>query len=118
MRPAITPDSHRTVYLAGPVSNRVDGNRAAFKSTAMTLAHMGFVVISPHEIDIDPSTPWDDAMPVCIAAMMRARAVVVMGGWRSSRGARVEARLARSLGWPVVDTALRHVDWIPSTEGI
>jgi nucleoside 2-deoxyribosyltransferase len=115
----INPDTHRTVYLAGPITGRPNGNREAFASAALVLRHQGFQVVTPHELEIHPDTPWEHAMPTCVAAMMQARALVVLRGWRFSRGAQLEAQLARNLGWPVVDFAtLRHVDWPKASEGI
>ncbi len=107
-----------TIYLAGPVSGRPQGNRLAFDGAALMLRQMGFPVVSPHELGIHPDAAWGEAMPVCLAAMMQARAVVALRGWRFSRGAQLEVQTAKALGWPVVDLALQSIDQSSAQEGI
>lgn len=99
----ISPATHRIVYVSGPISGQPGGNRRAFASAATRLRHQGYIVVSPHELGIGGGD-WGTAMRRCLAELVRCDAVAVLPGWRRSRGATIEAHLARQLGMPVVDS--------------
>jgi hypothetical protein len=93
------------VYISGPISGKPEGNRPAFAVASEKLKGLGFDPINPHDVgDQLPGTPtWLDYMKVDIKAMLDARAIFVLPGWRDSRGAMVEVRLAEMLELPLFD---------------
>lgn len=54
------------------------------------------LIVDPTEI-CDPSWSWIRCMSVCIRALLRCDAIVLIDGWQSSRGARIERLIAKML---------------------
>lgn len=118
--PLITPDTHRTLYLSGPITHQPDLNRPTFAAAALRLRHMGYTVVSPHELMIPISASWEVAMRLCLRALMLCDAVAVLPGWRLSRGAALECDVAGRLAMPIVDATTLQRAWPPdlAREGI
>lgn len=111
------------VYLAGPMTGYPSFNIPAFDDAAAYLRTMGsLVVVSPAELDdpairaISMASPdgaiatlethgatWGDflARDVKLLADDGIKAVIVLPGWESSRGARLETYVAHLAGIPV-----------------
>lgn len=121
-RDFITDPDVFSVYIAGPMTGQPQFNYPAFDALADTLRGMyGFNVVSPAELD-DLQTreaalsskdgrpgsgalngeTWGDflARDVKVIADV-VDAVVLMPGWEQSKGARLEAFVARHTGKPV-----------------
>jgi nucleoside 2-deoxyribosyltransferase len=99
------PLSARTVYILGPMTGYPDDNRQAFRSAAKTLRAAGFRVISPDELDqTDPprDSSWSGNLTRDIPWVVQADMGVALPGWRSSRGATLEATILNALGKPVM----------------
>lgn len=90
------------IYIAGPVTGYEDDNRPAFEEARRRLiaAEAGEEVLIPHEV-VPEGTPWEEAMCLCVRALTRADEVVCLPGSQYSRGAKLEAQIARALGIPV-----------------
>lgn len=86
-----------TVYIAGPVTGRKNLNKKAFLKAALSL--VDFHCIIPHYIVKDEQC-WYRAMELCIPYVVKADALLLLEGWRESRGASLEKVLARSLDIP------------------
>ena len=107
----ITDDTGRrkTIYLSGPMTGHAGYNYPAFHAAAADLRLRGFAVINPAEneggrIDL----PRAAYMRLDIESVLRADLVVVLSGWRGSRGARLEVEIAREIGIPIL--AYPHLD--------
>jgi len=85
------------IYLSGPISGLPDLNRPAFAQAASHLRALGWLVVSPHELEHRHGRTWVDYMREDLAAMMTADALLMLPGWEDSRGARLELTLARDL---------------------
>lgn len=92
------------IYVIGPVTGIEEGNRAAFDAAREELLDEGWEVEIPHDT-IAPDAEWAAAMRQSVTRLMAADAVAVLPGWEASPGARIERRLARDLGIPVVHLA-------------
>ena len=94
-------------YLSGPMTGLPGQNYAAFAAAAERLRAQGVQVISPHEITPPGAGPWSWAqhMRVDLAALMTCDVIVMLPGWETSRGARLEKTVAEALGL-VVDYRL------------
>jgi hypothetical protein len=97
----------RTVYLSGPISLGGTSNAeeiarflAVFTEHEARLAALGYDVINP--CDCAPQPSWEDYMRLGLAAVCRADVVAVLPRWLESRGAVLEAYVARQLAIPVV----------------
>lgn len=90
-----------TVYLAGPMTGWVDENRLSFEAAATWLRATGRHVASPAEFGLPEATPWADCMRVGIRALSYCGELLLLPGWKYSRGARKEADIAQTFGMPV-----------------
>lgn len=102
------------IYISGPITGMPDLNRPAFDAAAAAIREAGYVPINPFDL-IDQQAAerdgwqWADFMRVDIAALCRADAVLMLGGWRISRGANVERAIAGMLDFPIIQAASAHV---------
>ena len=87
------------LYVAGPVTGLPNGNKAAFLDAMYRLAAAGYYPAIPHQI-VPRGAEWGNAMKLAVGLMVQADGVALLDGWQTSRGARIEHRLARDLGMP------------------
>lgn len=86
------------VYLAGPMTGLPDLNFPAFHVAAASLRASGYEVVSPAEINSDPSAGWIASMRRDIPELCTCDAIALLPGWESSKGAKLELHIARQLG--------------------
>ena len=90
-------------YLSGPMTGLPDNGYPAFQAAAERLRSQGVQVISPHEIIPPGAGPWswEAHMRVDLAALLTADVIVMLPGWETSRGARLEKAVAEAIAMPV-----------------
>lgn len=97
-------EQSRRVYLAGPMSGYAAHNFPLFNSVAHKLRVMGYEVFNPAEnVGGDTSLPRSFYMRIDIPALLNCDEVVLLPGWRRSRGANLETWLALDLGMPIYE---------------
>jgi nucleoside 2-deoxyribosyltransferase len=92
------------VYIAGPISGIPERNMPAFEVAAASLRAAGYEVVSPLEVNPEP-TDWNTAMRKDIPHLCRCDAIVLLPGWEKSRGTRIEFGLAVNLNLSVMTLA-------------
>lgn len=112
-----------TVYVSGPMVGRPNHNFAEFDKAAAVLRLEGYSVFNPAEssraLNNNESwwsdVAWDPArdrrhsfMRVDLQAVLRADLLVVLDGWKVSRGAHAEILVAQECGIPVLDFVTRQ----------
>lgn len=90
------------IYISGPMSGLKNFNYESFHEAAKVLRQLGYKVTNPAEQKV-PGGDWTDYMRHDIALMMNVDCVVVLPGWRNSRGASLEVYLAKELQMPVYE---------------
>lgn len=90
------------IYVAGPVTGIEENNRPAFERARVMLADAGFSVLVPHDL-VRGGETWRQCMRVCLSAMLACDGVCALEGWQASKGAKLELKVARSVGMPVND---------------
>jgi len=90
-------------YIAGPMSGLPELNFPAFHAKAAHLRGMGFDVVSPAEIGVDPSAGWKACMRADIRELVTCDAIVPLPGWENSKGAKLEMHIAQELGLQVLN---------------
>ncbi|WP_321336503.1 DUF4406 domain-containing protein [Breoghania sp.] len=99
----------KSVYLSGPMTGIQGFNYPAFNSAAAQLRAAGIRVCSPAEYPHDgplEDFPIRDAFAsYCDFICYAADAVVLLDGWETSDGARVEKALADRIGVPTITLA-------------
>lgn len=91
------------VYLAGPMTGLPDWNRPAFNAATEVLEGSGLTVINPARVQLAETATWQDYMRYGLRGVSQADVIVVLPGWRQSRGAQAEVAAARSIGLPVFE---------------
>ncbi|MDR5761938.1 DUF4406 domain-containing protein [Caballeronia sp. LZ035] len=86
------------LYIAGPMSGYPELNFPAFHAEAARLRGFGFEIVSPAEINVDPSAGWLACMRADIKELVECDGIALLPGWQASAGANVEHSLARGLG--------------------
>lgn len=89
----------KKIYISG----KITGDpiyRDKFNGAEEQLRDAGYDVINPASLVPEDDVTWNDAMKVCIAAMMGADGIATLPDWFKSRGARLENKLALDLEIP------------------
>lgn len=87
------------VYIAGPMTGLPEFNYPAFNAVAAQLRSQGCKVVNPAEQDTGSTgKPWEFYMRLGLRGLLECDAMVLLPGWRKSRGARIEHQIACELG--------------------
>lgn len=87
------------LYLAGPMSGLPGHNHAEFNRIASLLRERGRCVQNPAECDGGSTNKsWGFYMRRTLSMLLLSDEVVCLPGWRGSRGATIEVKLALDLG--------------------
>lgn len=99
------------LYVCGPMTGLPEFNYPAFRTAAERLTAAGYPVESPAGELVD-GWGWSDYMRRALGLLVQCQGVAVLAGWQTSRGARIEAKLAQDLGMVVapVDEWLRRAE--------
>jgi hypothetical protein len=90
------------IYLSGPMTGVPDFNYPAFHAAAATLRRMDYSVFNPAESFAGRTDlPRETYLREDVAALANCDVVVLLPGWRSSRGATLEAAIAEACGLAV-----------------
>lgn len=101
------PDKKMKLYIAGPVTGLPEAEYTKnFEHAAAILRTMGYDVEVPVGNEPHPQfldNLWAAYMRSAIKQMMDCDGVVLLRGWHSSRGAKIERELALSIDMPVME---------------
>lgn len=93
-----------TIYIAGPITSMVDGNKPAFYEAQRLLQNMGHRTINPYNVAGD-QTNWNLALRADLAMMFATcDALVLLPGWERSKGAMLELHNAFHTGMTIFPT--------------
>jgi len=85
------------LYLSGRITGN-DNYREDFAEGRAGLENAGYDVCDPADFGFAEDVAWEDAMKHDIREMLGCDGVALLPSWEKSRGACIEARLARELG--------------------
>ena len=103
------------LYLSGPMTGLPEHNYQAFAEAAHTLRQAGIEsVVSPHELaapncdgclehEHHDIHDWQAHMREDIIALMGCDTIVMLPGWQSSKGAKLEMLIGMELGYKICD---------------
>ena len=103
------------VYICGPMTDMPEENRPAFRAAATLLRSHGFAVVSADELDhLHPpdEKTWAGYLRRDLPYAINSTMLVMLPGWRSSKGASLEAVNAAQFGIPafeLVNDSLRAI---------
>lgn len=93
------------LYLAGKMTGLPELNFPLFHAEAARLRALGYEVINPAEVNIDPKTGWAACMRADIAHLVTCDGIALLPGWANSRGATLEHHIAERLEMLIFDAA-------------
>lgn len=93
------------VFIAGPMTDLADWNRAAFYDAEEQLTFLDFEVINPASLSfiIPEYAPHQMFVDTTLALVKHCAAVVRLPGWENSKGAMLELETAAIHGVPIFD---------------
>lgn len=84
-------------YISGPMSGYKDNNFQEFESAKIwLLKNTQFEVFSPHDCEKMPS--YEDYMRADIKLLCKCDIIVMLPGWRNSKGATLEKAVSDAIG--------------------
>jgi hypothetical protein len=87
------------IYISGKITG--DNNyREKFMEAENKQYDAGYFPLNPAS-NVRPNMEWHKAMRKALQLMLEGDGVALLPDWKKSRGAKIEARLARKLGIPV-----------------
>lgn len=89
------------VYISGRITG-VKNYSEPFNEAERKLTTMGFEVFNPCSMGEVDGWQWSDYMKKDLAALMSCNFIYPLKGWRQSRGARLEMKIAKKLNIPVL----------------
>jgi len=90
------------LYIAGPMTGLPEFNYPAFFRAADRLRDVGHDPINPARADgREGCKTWLDYMRAALLDLAVCDGIALLDGWGESRGAALEAHIARSLDLPV-----------------
>ncbi len=101
----------KKIYIAGKVTGLPQQEVIEkFADVQMNIERCGFTVVNPIEVVQDFNTPWNEAMKLCIKALVDCDAVYLMDCHTQSVGAMIEMQLAVNLKIPCVNNVFKLAD--------
>ena len=96
----------KTIYISGKITG-TDDFRERFAAAESKLKLQGWRVINPVKkcAHLSKDTPWEGYMRRCLRLLSRVDAIYLLKGWRGSRGAVIEHRLAVDLNMTIITEA-------------
>ena len=87
------------VYISGKITGTNDF-ASRFNNAEVKLKQHGYDVLNPVSFnkDIPDDASWEDYMKNCLQYIAKADAIYMLDGWRMSKGANIEHRIAMDLG--------------------
>lgn len=96
------PAADGVIYIAGPMTGYDEWNHPAFHAMAKQLRDAGNTVINPAELhEASSEVPWDRYLRRDLTELVKCSSVVLLPGWRGSRGAQLEHHVAQALGMEI-----------------
>lgn len=95
----------KRVYISGPMTGLPEFNRPEFMEAEQLIKELGCKPVNPARIRQRHGWAWADYMRSALNMMLKCDEVVLLPGWRESKGVQVEIDLAQRLGMPVVELA-------------
>lgn len=92
-----TPAPTLRIYISGSIALDPD-YRAHFARAEEKLRRQRLHVFNPAKNEADPDKTWTDCMKHDIRQLLTCSAIYLLKGWRKSKGARLEYRIAKALG--------------------
>lgn len=92
-------------YIAGPMAGYAENNYPFFIASERYLRSVGFLTVNPATAGLEnpngTTFTWEQCMKIDIRLLLNCSGIVLLPGWKKSRGATLEALIAVLLGYTV-----------------
>ena len=93
----------RKIYISGPISgHNPDIVRVRFATAMKAFENGPFEPVSPLENGLPDTATYDEHMLRDLEMLSECSAIYMLKGWRYSRGARLEFKIAKNLGFKII----------------
>lgn len=92
----------KRVYLSGPITNTKNYKGLFMFAEELAVLDDAEQIYNP-AAQIPASSSWEQAMHRCLSEITNYDTVVMLPGWNTSRGARLECDVALACGMQIVD---------------
>ena len=94
----------KKIYIAGKISGEaIHKVSMKFGQAQMQLEAKGYLVINPLTIVGDWHCSWQQAMKICIPALVECDGIHLLADFRESKGAKMEYDIAIALGLELIE---------------
>lgn len=85
------------IYISGPISGQREEAEKLFSFIEGNIKLAGHVPVNPFKLHGGKKNTWEQNLKEDIAELIWCDAIYLLPGWKSSRGARLEAHIAQEL---------------------
>lgn len=85
------------MYISGPITGDPDA-RTRFRKAEDLKVNEGFEVMNPFDNGVNDESAWEEHMVADIRMLMLCDVIFMLKGWQSSKGARIEFKIAEEMG--------------------
>lgn len=99
------------IYISGPISGQdFTEVQKAFADAERIIREAGHTPVSPFNNGLPPGSPYEDHLVEDIRLLLASDAIMLLYGWRGSKGSRIENNIAMNMGKIVFTSfgSLRH----------
>lgn len=89
------------LYLSGPMTGYRDFNAPGFNYVASEIRARGFYVVNPAELGEIAEGVWTDYLKRDIRIILECTGLILLPGYGTSKGAKLERKVAYALGYPI-----------------
>jgi hypothetical protein len=89
------------LYLSGPMTGLPEFNYPAFHAAKRELQAFGYDVCSPADLPLRDDWEWIDYILIDVDSVFASEGIATLDGCDTSKGARIERRIAERLGLPI-----------------
>lgn len=92
------------IYIAGKVTGEpIHEVTMKFGNAQKEIEQKGHEAVNPLAVVNDWHKPWDEAMKLCIKALVYCEGIYFLPDWQESTGAKLEYFIAEALGISIVN---------------